>query len=95
MSGDAGATVEPWQREAATRPIEWTGDLNGDCSALWAGLMLRAEEMSRTSWVWAVYDERTGKRLSGSGTPELMARSGKKARAQAEQAARAWIEGSP
>ncbi len=39
-----------------TKPIEWTGDLSDDCTALWAGLMLRAEWMNKDYWWWAVYD---------------------------------------
>lgn len=27
---------------------------------MWAGLMLRAEEIERRVWWWALYDERTG-----------------------------------
>lgn len=37
--------------------ISWSGDLNDDCTAEWNGLMLRAEEMDRRQWWWAVYDE--------------------------------------
>lgn len=40
----------------AQKPIVWTGDLADDCTALWAGLMLRAEWMDEDYWWWAVYD---------------------------------------
>lgn len=40
----------------AAKPIVWTGDLNDDCVARWAGLMLRAEWMDEDYWWWAVYD---------------------------------------
>lgn len=45
------------ERELLSRePIEWTGDLSDDCTAKWAGLMLRAESMNDNHWWWAVYD---------------------------------------
>ncbi|MBK6839000.1 MAG: hypothetical protein IPG90_12735 [Bacteroidetes bacterium] len=40
----------------ARQPIVWTGDLSDDCTAEWAGLMLRAEWMDEDYWWWAVYD---------------------------------------
>jgi|GEM_PF-1478881 len=40
----------------AKQPITWTGDLLDDCTAEWAGLMLRAEWMDEDYWWWAVYD---------------------------------------
>lgn len=44
----------------AQQPIVWTGDLNDDCTALWNGLMLRAECMDKGFWWWAVYDMQDG-----------------------------------
>lgn len=38
------------------KEIVWTGDLSDDCTAEWAGLMLRAEWMNEDYWWWAVYD---------------------------------------
>ncbi len=35
-------------------PIIWTGDLNDDCTAIWNGLILRAEWMEKKLWWWAV-----------------------------------------
>lgn len=40
----------------AQQPITWGGDLSDDCTALWAGLMLRAEWMDEDYWWWRVYD---------------------------------------
>jgi hypothetical protein len=40
----------------AKQLITWTGDLSDDCTATWAGLMLRAEWMDEDYWWWAVYD---------------------------------------
>lgn len=39
-----------------TQPIIWKGDLNDDCTAKWAGLLLRAEWMDDDYWWWSVYD---------------------------------------
>jgi hypothetical protein len=43
-------------RQITKDPIVWTGDLNDDCTALWNGLMLRAEWMDEDYWWWRVYD---------------------------------------
>lgn len=47
----------------ASQPITWTGDLSDDCTATWAGLMLRAEQMDETHWWWAVYDMQKGEAI--------------------------------
>ncbi|MBF02496.1 MAG: hypothetical protein CMP76_13990 [Flavobacterium sp.] len=44
------------RKTLAKQPITWTGDLSDDCTAKWAGLMLRAEWMDEDYWWWAVYD---------------------------------------
>ena len=44
------------RQKLAVGPIEWTGDLSDDCTATWAGLMLRAEWMDEDYWWWSVYD---------------------------------------
>jgi hypothetical protein len=85
------AQVESWQKEASALPIVWTGDLNDDCTAEWAGLTLRAEEMNRKSWWWAVYDAATHEIISDSNASTVIARNGKKARGAAESAAREWL----
>lgn len=48
-------TVEE-RKALASKPIVWQGDLSDDCTAEWAGLMLRAEWMDEEYWWWAVYD---------------------------------------
>jgi hypothetical protein len=48
-------TIEE-RKTLAKQPIAWTGDLSDDCTANWAGLMLRAEWMDEDYWWWAVYD---------------------------------------
>jgi hypothetical protein len=44
------------RQKLAKGPIEWTGDLFDNCTAIWAGLMLRAESMDEKHWWWAVSD---------------------------------------
>jgi hypothetical protein len=91
MADDDTPRVEKWQVEAASAPITWTGDLNDDCTAAWAGLMLRAEEMERGVWWWAVYDERSGQVIGDSHGAERYS-TGKTARAAAEATARNWLD---
>lgn len=44
------------RKKQAEEPIVWRDDLDDDCTAEWAGLMLRAEWMDEDFWWWAVYD---------------------------------------
>jgi len=48
------------RQSLAQQPIIWTGDLDDDCTAIWAGLVLRAEWMDEDYWWWAVYDLQDG-----------------------------------
>lgn len=48
------------RKRLAKQPITWTGDLMDDCSAKWAGLLLRAEWMDEDYWWWSVYDMQKG-----------------------------------
>jgi hypothetical protein len=82
--------VEPWQREAMASPISWIGDLDDDCKAELARLTLRAEQMDRALWWWAVYDRAMNKTITNSHGCSEIARSGKQARRAAELAARNW-----
>ena len=66
-------------------PIEWRGDLDDDCTAVWHGYMLRAEDMGQ-GWWWDVLgprDEITSCYEHGGFTTD-----GESARAAAEQAVR-------
>lgn len=66
---------------------EWTGDLDDDCTAYWAGFVLRAEEMNRGRWWWAVSDLTTQQELESIHDHEgERCRSGKEARMAAEAA---------
>lgn len=76
----------------AKQSIVWQGDLSDDCTALWAGLMLRAEWMQGSLWWWAVYDKQHGDitiRSSNDYSEEVT--SGKDAREKAEAVARNYI----
>jgi hypothetical protein len=79
------------QRAAAESTIAWTGNQNDDCKALWAGLILQAEQMNRKLWWWAVTIERTGEAVADSHGSEEPVRNGKAARIAAETAARNWL----
>ena len=91
----ASVGVEPWQREAAALPVAWSGDLNDDCTAEWAGLVLRAEQMDRKHWWWAVYDAATSEIITDSNASAEIAVNGKFARAAVETAAKEWLAQGP
>jgi len=71
--------------------IIWTGDLDDDCTALWAGLMLRAEWMDGPHWWWAVSEIATGREIASSNDDQREWTSGTAARSEAERIARAHI----
>ena len=71
--------------------IIWTGDLDDDCTARWAGLMLRAEWMDERDWWWAVSEIATGRELASSNDDQREYPSGIVARSAAERIARAHI----
>ncbi|MGJ8639021.1 MAG: hypothetical protein ACSHYA_06470 [Opitutaceae bacterium] len=74
-------------------PIEWSGDLEDDCTAIWCGMMLRAEEMDRKNWWWAVY-EKNGNIISSSNEESYSPLGGSEARKLAEQGARQHLAAS-
>jgi hypothetical protein len=71
--------------------IFWTGDLEDDCTARWAGLLLRAERMDSAHWWWAVSEVATGSELASSNDDRREYSSGAAARAAAEGVARAHV----
>ena len=71
--------------------IRWYGDLGDDCTARWAGLMLRAEKMSIGDWWWCVYDEEFEGQVVSSHVVPGRVRTGGEARHAAEQAARSYL----
>jgi hypothetical protein len=86
------AELQAMRLEAATTPISWTGDLNTQCTARWAGLLLRAEQKHRAHWSWTVYDAKTRAIIMDSRMSWGRAMHGKKARLAAEQAARDYLQ---
>ncbi len=70
-------------------PPEWLGDLDDDCTATWAGFMLRAEQCDE-GWWWAVYDDASGARVCAYPYP-----SGSEARAAAESTVRRLLGLTP
>lgn len=77
----------------AGHPIFWQGDLSDDCSAYWAGLLLRAEWMDHHYWWWAVYDMADNeKTVDSSNLHQEKCTSGKSAREIAEAIASAYIK---
>jgi hypothetical protein len=71
--------------------VIWTGDLNDDCSARWAGLILRAEWMDGHHWWWAVSEIATGREIASSNDDLIEYTSGTAARSSAERIAKAHI----
>jgi hypothetical protein len=69
-------------------PIIWFGDLDDDCTAIWNGLILRAEWMDKHIWWWAVSvnDDRP-EEIDSSNNYESACIGGENARRFAEQAA--------
>lgn len=70
--------------------FHWHGDLKDDCTAIGHGFMLRAEQMTKNIWWWAVYDNE-----GGDGSEQIAAsydrrdnhaRTGREARILAERA---------
>ena len=77
-----------WRILASQKPPVWSGDLYDDCTALWAGFMLRAEWMVDDRWWWCVYEEGSDDQKASSNDSEELCRSGDEARSAAEKAAR-------
>lgn len=84
------------QHDAAAKPVVWTGDLERDCIAYWAGLVLHAQKQSDDpdeGWWWTVCAFETEEELAHSGAydPPIGTKSGASARAAAEWAARRLV----
>jgi hypothetical protein len=75
-------------------PIIWEGDLNDDCTANWAGLMLRAERMDEDCWWWCVYDmlDEEEKQIDSSNEYEESFIGGEIARKKAEEISKKYIK---
>ena len=86
-------TINIKDRQAlATEPINWTGDLEDDCTANWAGLMLRAELMEGDRWWWTVYDMLNDEiTIDSSNDHKVEFNDGDTARRKAEDVARKYL----
>jgi hypothetical protein len=76
------------------QPVIWEGDLNDDCTANWAGLMLRAEWMDEDYWWWCVYDMLSEEETQVDSSNEYEQRftSGKMSREKAEETAKTYLK---
>lgn len=81
---------DEWRVLAADERPRWAGDLHDDCTAEWAGFVLRAEWMNAGDWWWCVIE---GDRqvASSNDASEQVPRSGEAARLAAENAARGLL----
>lgn len=78
-----------WRILATQEPPRWSGDLDDDCTALWAGFMLRAEWMDDGYWWWCVYEDGSSEQVASPDDCEAEPCStGEAARRAAERAAR-------
>jgi hypothetical protein len=69
-------------------PIVWSGNLNDDCTAIWNGLILRAEWMDEEIWWWAVsINDGRLEEIDSSNNYDTSCIGGEKARKFAEHAA--------
>jgi hypothetical protein len=76
-----------------SKPIIWEGDLNDDCTAIWAGLMLRTEWMDEDYWWWCVYDllDENEEQIDSSNNYEIRYISGELSRNEAEKVAKKYL----
>lgn len=77
----------------AENPIIWTGNLQDDCTAIWNGLILRAEWMEGDLWWWAVSvnDGRVDE-IDSSNEHQESCIGGANARKSAEEAAISYFK---
>ena len=86
-----------WMRLAIqAKPVpDWRGDLNDDCTALWAGFTLRAELMNGRVWWWAVYLDAQNLQIASSNDSEASPLTGDEARAAAVRAVLSFLNLNP
>jgi hypothetical protein len=90
----SGRTIEA-RRVEAQHPPAWSGDLLDDCTARWAGFILRAEEMEEGIWWYAAIDTASGAYAVDSTVSQTSASDGISARQRCEEAARAFLQNAP
>ena len=76
-------------------PPVWEGDLSDDCTARWAGLILRAEWMDGVTWWWAVSDVESQHEIDSSNNHGVTVTSPNEARRLAETAACKYLNIPP
>ncbi|SNR45703.1 hypothetical protein SAMN06265376_1011060 [Dokdonia pacifica] len=75
------------------KPIIWEGNLNDDCTAKWAGLMLRAEWMDENYWWWCVYDMLDNQnQIDSSNEYNEQCIGGEAARSEAQDVAKEFLK---
>jgi hypothetical protein len=80
------------RKNHTNKPIIWTGDLLDDCSADWAGLLLRAEWMDEDYWWWEVTDiENPEIEIDSSNNYDTSFIGGDTSRQKAEEVARKYL----
>lgn len=80
------------RKKNTNEPIVWTGDLNDDCTANWAGLLLRAEWMDEDYWWWEVSDiENPEIEIDSSNNYDTSFIGGDTSRQKAEEVARKYL----
>ena len=86
---------EKKRKFSANEPIIWTGDLDDDCTAHWAGLLLRAEWMDEDYWWWSVSEDGaspTDDNIDDSNNYNERFIGGETSRKRAERVAREYLE---
>ncbi len=82
--------IEARRIEAKVSPM-WTGDLGDDCTAYWAGFLLRAEAMDEDDWWYAATDLASGLEVGSSNNVAGIVADGSAARRKCEEAARRFL----
>lgn len=83
------------RKKLAKEPIIWTGDLDDDCTAIWAGLMLRAEWMDEDYWWWSVSEDKASpydENIDDSNNYDERFIGGEASRKRAEEVARHYLK---
>lgn len=94
MMNTSPSSIEA-RRVEARHPPWWSGDLLDDCTARWAGFILRAEEMQEGVWWYAVIDTASGAYAVDSTVSQTPASDGVSARKRCEEVARAFLANVP
>jgi hypothetical protein len=80
------------RKKSSNAPIIWTGDLSDDCTAEWAGLLLRAECMDEDYWWWEVSDiENPEIEIDSSNNYDISFIGGDASRQKAEEVAKMYL----